>query len=183
MRVPRDMIPDRRDFFETSETRRSPKGILEADLMSQPIERTQNFCRSARKFRWFNRLKQIFGPPRANPQLRLVQKCLLMKETKLITFMNFTLTVKNGTHDVVSIFPGDEFVLCDSLFGAELRISLILEIREDFLYELTTGASVPLGVAAENLAKSSKLGGKNSCQRCANSLTLTRIPLTIPKGR
>ena len=81
------------------------------------------------------------------------------------------------------IFPGDEFVLCDSLFGAELRISLILEIREDFLYELTTGASVPLGVAAENLAKSSKLGGKNSCQRCANSLTLTRIPLTIPKGR
>ena len=106
-----------------------------------------------------------------------------MKETKLITFMNFTLTVKNGTHDVVSIFPGDEFVLCDSLFGAELRISLILEIREDFLYELTTGASVPLGVAAENLAKSSKLGGKNSCQRCANSLTLTRIPLTIPKGR
>ena len=97
--------------------------------------------------------------------------------------MNFTLTVKNGTHDVVSIFPGDEFARSDSLFGAELRIFSFLQIRRSFLYELTTGASVPLGVAAENLAKSSKLGGKNSCQRCANSLTLTRIPLTIPKGR
>lgn len=104
MRVPRDTIPDRRDFFETSETRRSPKGILEADLVSQPIERTQNFCWNARKFRWFHRLKQIFGPPRAKPKLRHVQKCLLMKETKLSTFMNFTLSVKNGTHDVVSFF-------------------------------------------------------------------------------
>jgi len=80
-------------------------------------------------------------------------------------------------------FSGDEFVLCDSLFGAELRIFSSLKIRKNFLYELTTGASVPLGVAAENFAKSTKLGGKNSCQRCANSLTLTRIPLTIPKGQ
>lgn len=81
------------------------------------------------------------------------------------------------------VFPGDEFVLCDSLFGAELRILSFLRIREHFLYELTTGASVLLGSSGENVAKSSKLGGKNSCQRCANSLTLTRIPLTIPKGR
>ena len=173
------MIPDRRDFFETSETRRSPKGILEADLMSQPIERTQNFCRSARKFRWFNRLKQIFGPPRCD-SYSLRRSKMFAHESNFHEF--HPLSEKWYARRCI-VFPGDEFVLCDSLFGAELRISLILEIREDFLYELTTGASVPLGVAAENLAKSSKLGGKNSCQRCANSLTLTRIPLTIPKGR
>jgi hypothetical protein len=32
--------------------------------------------------------------------------------------MNFTLSVKNGTHDVASVFPGDELMLSDSLFGA-----------------------------------------------------------------
>jgi hypothetical protein len=86
------------------ETRRSPKGILEADLMSQPIERTQNFCRSARKFRWFNRLKQIF----CTSSLRFLQsscsKNVCSWKNEVVTFMNFTLTVKIGTHDVVSIF-------------------------------------------------------------------------------
>ena len=59
--------------------------------------------------------------------------------------MNFTLTVKNGTHDVVSIFPGDEFVLCDSLFGAELRISLIFGNSRRFFVRTHDGSERTVG--------------------------------------
>ena len=106
-----------------------------------------------------------------------------MKETNVGNFHEFHPLSENWYARRCIDFPGDEFARSDFMFGAELRIFSFLTNSRNFLYELTTGASVPLGVAAENLAKSSKLGGKNSCQRCANSLTLTRIPLTIPKGR
>ena len=106
-----------------------------------------------------------------------------MKETNVGNFHEFHPHSEKWYARRSNDFPGDEFARSDSLFGAELRICSFLQIRRHFLYELTTGASVPLGVAAENVPKSTKLGGKNSCQRCANSLTLTRIPLTIPKGR
>ena len=177
------MIPDRRDFFEASRDEKEP----ERDSRSGSHVTTD---RTNSKFLPKRTEISLVQSSQTNFLYLLVailtvivfKKCLLMKE-RSGNFHEFHPHCEKWYARRSIIFPGDEFVLCDSLFGAELRISLILEIREDFLYELTTGASVPLGVAAENLAKSSKLGGKNSCQRCANSLTLTRIPLTIPKGR
>lgn len=98
MRVPRDTIPEMRDFDESSRDESEPERDSRKGSCVTTIERTQNACRSARAFRWFHRLKNF-----RYSSLRCAQPACAKIFTSCHSFawcvndMNFTLTVKNGT--------------------------------------------------------------------------------------
>lgn len=139
------MIPDRRDFFEASRDEKEPErdsrsgSHVTTDRTNSKFlpKRTEISLVQSSQTNFLDLLARFLCSS-------LFKKCLLMKE-RSGNFHEFHPHCEKWYARRSIIFPGDEFVLCDSLFGAELRISLTFGSSRRFFVRTHDGSERTVG--------------------------------------
>ena len=183
MRVPRDTIPEMRDFDESSRDESEPERDSRKGSCVTTIERTQNSCRSAREFRWFNLHKKVrynMHPVRQPATGNFFTSCH-SSQWLWMTWISPSL----WKMVLACLFSSAcEFWCSAHVFEAELRIFSNLENLKKKFFSNSRRERAYRWERGRNFSeRGTKLGGQMSLRQCASSLKLTRIPLTIQKVR
>ena len=112
------MIPDRRDFFEASRDEKEPERDSRSGSHVTTDRTNSKFLPKRTEISLVQSSQTNFW----TSSLRFLQstsfKNVCSWKNEVVTFMNFTLTVKSGTHDVVSFFQ--VMNLCSAILCSEL---------------------------------------------------------------